>query len=117
MVCKIDLLASLSSLIGANETSIDSKNILHTLIGNSKIGRDHLIIEANSHTALRSGDWVMIPPYKGKAINNKVNIETGISLEYKLYNLKEDIGQKHNLAHEKPQKLKELIEVYKNLKL
>ncbi|MEP5341598.1 MAG: arylsulfatase [Algibacter sp.] len=117
MVCQMDLLASLGSLVGAEKQTTDSKNILASLLGEDKKGRDHLIIEANSKTALRSGDWIMVPPYKGSAINKKVEIETGVSMEYKLFNLKDDVGQKNNLAKEDPTKLKELIEVYKKLNL
>lgn len=116
IVCQMDLLASLGHLVGMDERSTDSQNLLNALLGESKNGRDHLIIEAKSNTALRSGDWVMIPPYKGKSINTKVGIETGNSPEYKLFNLTEDIGQKNNLAKENPEKLKELIQIFEGLK-
>ncbi|MDO5968713.1 arylsulfatase [Flavivirga aquimarina] len=117
IVCQIDLLASLGNLVGIDESTTDSKDLLNTLLGKSQKGRDHLIIEAKSHTALRSGDWIMIPPYKGNTINKKVGIETGNSLEYKLYDLKNDIGQQKNLAKENPQKLKEMIQIFEGLKL
>ncbi|CAH8296283.1 arylsulfatase A-like enzyme [Mariniflexile fucanivorans] len=116
IVCQIDLLASLGNLVNRDEKSTDSENLMNTFLGESNKGRDNLIIEANSHTALRSGDWIMIPPYKGEVINKNVGNETGNSLEYKLYNLKIDVGQKHNLAKENPQKLKELMVVFENLK-
>ncbi|UMB59202.1 arylsulfatase [Lutibacter sp. A80] len=116
IICQMDLLASLADLVGVNEKPTDSKNFLNTLMGVSDKGRDHLIIEAKSNTALRSGDWIMIPPYKGQSINKKVGTETGYSLEYKLYNLKNDIGQQNNLAKENPEKLKELIQIFENLK-
>lgn len=116
ILCQIDLLASLGNLVGIDEKATDSQNLLSTLLGESKKGRDHLIIEANSRTALRSGDWIMIPPYKGKPINTKVGIETGISLEYQLYNLKKDMNQQNNLAIENSKKLKEMIKIFETLK-
>ncbi|WP_372757848.1 arylsulfatase [Mariniflexile sp.] len=116
IVCQMDLLASFGKLVGVEENTTDSQNFLSTLFGESKKGRDHLIIEANSKTALRSGDWILIPPYKGNAMNTKVGTETGISLEYKLFNLKEDFGQKINLAKSNPDKLKEMILVFEKLK-
>lgn len=116
LVCQMDLLASLGSLVGVDEKTTDSENLLTTLLGQSQKGRDHLIIEANSKTALRSGDWVMIPSYKGQSVNKKVGIETGVSSEYKLFNLTEDIGQENNLAKENPEKLKELAHVFEGLK-
>jgi arylsulfatase A-like enzyme len=116
IVCQIDLLASLGNLVGVDDKTTDSKNLLSTLLGEAKEGRDHLIVEANSKTALRSGDWIMIPPYKGKPMNKKVGIETGISNEYKLFKISEDKGQENNLAKENPKKLEELIQVYKKLR-
>ena len=51
----------------------------------------------------------MIPPYSGDAILEEVNIELGNAKEYQLYNLKEDIGQKNNLAKKESKRLKEMI--------
>ena len=116
IVCQMDLLASLGNLIGINEQTTDSENFLNTLTGASKTGRDNLIIEANSRTALRSGEWILIPPYKGPLVNKKVNIETGLSLDFKLFNIKNDVSQQYNLAKENPDKLKEMIQVFENLK-
>jgi arylsulfatase A-like enzyme len=116
IVCQMDLLASLGNLVDIKETTTDSQELLSTLLGQDKKGRDHLIIEANSKTALRSGDWMMIPPYKGKSINKKVGIETGSTPEYKLYNVKKDMGQQNNLADENPEKLREMIQLFKKLK-
>lgn len=54
--------------------------------------------------AYRKEDWALIPPYRKEK-------------EYKLYNLKEDIGQQHNLAAKYPKKVKELMEEFETLKL
>ena len=116
IVCQIDLLASLGKLIGVEEKTTDSKDLLSTFLGETKTGRNHLVIEAKSKTALRSGDWIMIPPYKGRAMNKKVGTETGISQEYKLFNLSKDKRQENNLATNNPEKLKELMEVFNTLK-
>ena len=116
IVCQIDLLASLGKLIGVEEKTTDSKDLLSAFLGETKTGRNHLVIEAKSKTALRSGDWIMIPPYKGRAMNKKVGTETGISKEYKIFNLSKDKGQENNLAKENPEKLKELIKIFKELK-
>jgi len=116
LVCQIDLLASIGHLVGIEESTTDSQNRLEVLLGDTDKGREHLIIEASSRTALRSGDWVMIPPYKGAFVNKQVQIETGKSSEYKLYNLKTDSGQRHNLATTYPEKLKAMIATFKRLK-
>lgn len=116
LVCQMDLLASLANLTGQQVDSGDSQNLLATLLGDDTAGRDELIIEASSRTALRRGDWVMIPPYDGPQRNAMVNIELGNSSEYQLYNLQDDIGQQHNLAAAEPEKLQELIARYRELR-
>jgi arylsulfatase A-like enzyme len=110
VVCQLDFLSSFASLTGVKlNDKIDSQNYINTLLGKSLKGRNELVIEASSRTALRQGDWIMIPPYKGVAINKQVNIELGNSNQYQLYNLKNDIGQKNNLASSQPKLLKKMI--------
>ncbi|MBD0777534.1 arylsulfatase [Maribacter sp. ANRC-HE7] len=116
IVCQMDLLASLADLVGTKDNTTDSQDIMDVFLGKSKKGRDNLIIEATSRTALRSGDWLLIPAYKGVNYREKVGIEVGSFPEFHLYNLKEDIGQKHNLAKSNPQKLAEMIQEFETLR-
>jgi arylsulfatase A-like enzyme len=109
LVCQIDLFSSLAALVGSEQRTADSENVLTTLIGKNNKGRKNLVLEANFKTAFRKGDWALIPPYKGHAVSAEVNIELGNSAAYQLYNLKEDIGQNNNLAKSNPKKLKEMI--------
>jgi len=94
----------------------DSRELLDVLMGKSDQGRDELIIEATSRTALRKDNWVMIPPYNGPSVQTQVNIELGNSNEYQLYNLKEDIGQQNNLAKSELGKLQEMIKAYEDIR-
>ena len=112
LVCQLDLLASLGHLTGSTAKSQDSKNLLDVLLGESNQGRDELVLEANTRTAFRKGDWVMIPPHKGPAKNKNVNIELGNSKSYQLYNLKDDIGQQNNLAEIRKEKLDEMVTLF-----
>lgn len=118
MISQLDLFASLADLAGHDQKypEKDSKNLLDVLLGKSDVGRDELILEATTRTAYRQGDWAMIPPYKGPAVNLAVNIELGNSEEYLLYNLKEDPGQKNNLAQKMPDKLEEMIQNYERIR-
>jgi arylsulfatase A-like enzyme len=109
MVCQIDIIASIAKLVGANVENTDSQNLLDAFLGKSKKGRENLVLEANTKTAFRKGDWLMIPPYSGSPILEEVNIEIGNSYDYQLYNLKRDIGQKRNLAKEQPKILRQMI--------
>ena len=108
LVCQMDLLASVAKLVGTEDKTTDSQQLLDVLMGKSEKGREELVIEATSRTALHKGDWLFIPAYKGQAVNPKVNIEVGNSNEPLLYNLKDDIGQQNNLAKANPEKLAEM---------
>ncbi len=116
VVCQMDLLASLATLTGTSETSTDSQDLMDVLLGKSTKGRDALVLEATSRTALRMGDWLMIPPYKGVAKNNDVNIELGNSKDYQLYNLKVDLGQQNDQAKANPEILNELRTEFERLR-
>tara|TARA_R110002049_G_scaffold207188_2_gene377680 strand:- start:2828 stop:4399 length:1572 start_codon:yes stop_codon:yes gene_type:complete len=109
LVCQMDLLSSLASMVGSDIRVDDSENLLDVFLGKSDSGREELVLEATSRTALRKGDWIMIPPYKGPAVNKEVNIELGNSKEFQLYNIKEDVAQEHNLAETNKEKLAEMI--------
>ncbi len=112
LVCHLDLLSSIASLVGSDMKGPDSENLLDVFMGNSEQGREALVIEATSRTAFRKGDWVMIPPYDGPAINTLVDIELGNSEEYQLYNLGNDIGQKVNLADKEKGRLNDMVTEY-----
>ena len=109
LVCQIDLLESIAKLVNVDVKSTDSQELLDVFTGKSNKGRTNLVIEANTKTAFRQGDWIMIPPYSGDPILEEVNIEMGNDKDFQLYNLKKDIGQKNNLAKAQPKKLKELM--------
>lgn len=116
IVCQIDLLASLAKLVGVKAAPTDSQDLLKVLLGESQKGRKDLVLEANSRTALRHGDWAMIPPYKGPAVSKNTNIELGNSPDFQLYNLKDDVGQKQNLAKSDPKELKKLLSIFTKIR-
>ena len=116
LVCQVDLMNSLARLVGADKVEADSQNLLDVFMGKSDQGRESLIIEATSRTALRQGDFILIPPYKGPAVAKEVNIELGNDTAYQLYNLKDDISQSENLAQSNPEKLDEMIRTFKELR-
>jgi len=116
MVCQVDLLSSLAKLVGSDITVQDSEELLDVFLGKETKGRENLIIEATSRTAYKEGDWVMIPPYKGREVLKQVNIEIGNSKEYQLYNLKEDIGQQNNVAELHKEKLEEMITKFETIR-
>lgn len=116
MVSQLDLMTSLAELVGSDVKGPDSENLLSLLLGDSDTGREELVLEATTRTALRKGDWVLIPPYKGPAVNKSVNIELGNAQEFQLYHLQDDIGQQQNLAASKPEKLEEMKQRFQEIR-
>ena len=116
MVSQLDLLSSLAQLVGSEVRTADSLPLLELLMGQSDEGRDEMVIEATSRTAFKRGDWVMIPPYEGPAVNDKVQIELGNDSDFQLYNLTEDIEQQNNLAALKPDKLQEMLKAFEAIR-
>ena len=116
LVTQIDLMASLGTLVGAENFGQDSENLLDVFLGKTDRGRDEFVLEATSRTAFRNGNWVMIPPYSGPAVQNQVKIELGNSPEYQLYNLAEDLSQERNLAESNPEKLQEMIKRFEQIR-
>lgn len=116
LICQMDLMSSLAKLIGSDTKGPDSQQLLNSLLGKNDQGREALILEATSRTALRKGNWLMIPPYDQPAIETQVNIELGNSTKYQLYDLKNDIGQQKNLADSHPEILKEMISKFEKLR-
>jgi hypothetical protein len=60
----------------------------------------------------------LIPPHKGpKSTGTFTNIETGRDTIYQLYNVKNDIAQRHNLASQMPEKVFELEQEINDIKM
>jgi arylsulfatase A-like enzyme len=116
LVCQVDLLSSIASLVESDVRAMDSQDLMATLMGRESRGREELILEATGRTAMRSGKWVLIPPHNGPAVASEVNIELGNNPEYQLYHLDEDLGEQHNLAPNRPDKLEEMITAFETLR-
>ncbi|WP_255486791.1 sulfatase family protein [Mucilaginibacter sp. SP1R1] len=118
LVSQIDMLASFSSFLKQSipaDNSIDSENMMNTFLGKSNKGRS-VYIEQGGALAIVKDGWKFITPGKGAAFDKLVGIETGNSPEPQLYRLKDDIGEKHNLATQYPEKVKELAELLNTIK-
>ena len=115
LVSQVDFLNSMASLIGSDVRSRDGKDLATVLFRNSGSGRSDLILEAQTKTALKSQNWVLIPPYSGPIKNPNTNVESGNAATYQLYNLDVDIHQQNNLALSNPKKLNEMIKQYQQI--
>jgi len=115
LVCQIDFLASFADLTGRTLEAADapdSFNILPALLGDSRTGRDHLVEHAGT-LSLIQGTWKYIEPNRGPKIQGHTNTELGNDTEPQLYNLAEDLGERHNVAAQNPAKVEELSALLK----
>ena len=118
LVSQVDFMASFVALTGrrlAPDDAPDSFDILSALLGKSPMGRDHLVEHANVLSLIK-GNWKYIEPGKGPKINKNTNTELGIDPEQQLYNLRDDLGEKHNVASEHPEVVKEMAGLLKKIK-
>jgi len=108
LVCQIDLMASFAEMLKLPlKEKLDSENLLPAFMGTSQQGRNELVVEAQGKLAIRQGDWIMIPPYKGPVRNTTGN-ELGNLPEFGLFNIKTDKAQTTNLASEQSATLEKL---------
>ena len=100
---QVDLLASLADLLGqpVSPDAMDSQALSTTLLGHEETGRSHLVKHAGT-LAVIQGKWTYIVPSTGRAYNELTDIELGNNTEPQLYDLSQDISEKHNLANEHP---------------
>ncbi len=112
MLTQVDLYASLAKLVGQEVNpgdASDSEEHLDAWLGKTEKGRTMMLEEAYT-LALRKGDWKYISPQKGATpdwMKNK-QIESGLSEEPQLFNLKTDIRETENMATMHPEIVKEM---------
>jgi arylsulfatase A-like enzyme len=107
LVCQVDFPATFAALTGGRlgeADAPDSIDVLPALLGQSQVGRDHLV-EQGRGLALREGPWKLIPPSDGAPFSRETGIETGNDLRVQLYDLAADPGEARNLAADQPQRV------------
>ena len=118
LISQVDFLATFAALTDQSlktGDAPDSFNVLPALLGESKIGRDHLIEHAGV-LSLRQASWKYIEPGKGPRRFAQTNTESGQAPDGQLFNLDDDLGETKDLAAEHPEKLKEFAELVKQLR-
>jgi len=112
LVGHVDFFASLADLAGtrpAAGAAPDSMDLLPALLGRDAKGRDWLVEHAGA-LALIEGNWKVIAPGNGPKFNANTSTEMGNDPQPQLYDLAKDIGEKHNLAAENPERVKAMLE-------
>jgi len=118
LISQIDLLASLASFNGqklAAGEAPDSVDTMAALLGKSKIGRKHLVLQAGS-LSLREGNWKYIEPGQGPRMSVQTNTELGNDPAPQLYDLSRDLSEKENLAAREPDRVASMSALLKQIK-
>jgi arylsulfatase A len=101
MLSQVDLFASLAQLtqqqLAANAAP-DSFDMLDALLGNSSQGRK-VMLEESGTLALRDNNWKYIASFPKATFRTQIrNNATGFSSQPQLYNLREDVGEQHDIS-------------------
>jgi len=119
LISQVDFLASFAALARQHIAPGDAPDSLDTmaaLLGTSRIGRTELIEQAGGQ-ALRAGQWKYIEPSKRPKMNLETNTELGNDSVPQLYDLATDPGERENVAAKHPDKIAELQERLRVIRL
>lgn len=120
LISQIDLFASMSAFVDVeyNDSIIapDSRNYLQTILGKDKKGRDYVIENAMTFS-VTDGEWKYIVPCEWDSYFELTRTESGNSPKEQLYNLRNDVGEKNNLASEYPEKIDSFRNILKQEKV
>lgn len=116
LISQIDLMATLAAALGVEipkGQAIDSFDFLPYLKGKAEQGpRTQMVHNTlKDHYAFRDGDWLLVNAQSGylreapESWNQKHRITQNEDLPVELYNLREDVGQKNNLAAKHPERV------------
>lgn len=118
LLCQIDLPATLSALTGIESpagTFPDSENYLPALLGEEEQGRE-LLVEHAGGLALRNGLWKYIPAAPNRNPNGgRARPFEGPGPAAELYDLTDDLGERHNLASKDPQLVEDLDAILRKI--
>lgn len=107
LMSQMDWLSSFAALVDVTlpeGVAPDSENHLGAWVDAARTGRDYLIEHnVNNNLGITDGEWKYIPSCKGAALSKQTNIELGNNKKAQLYNLREDIGEKNNIAADNPE--------------
>ena len=109
----VDWYPTLVKLAGGSleqKLPLDGRDIWPVLTAGAKSPHDALLLSGMTrrHAAIRMGDWKLLVGASEQDAEETPPEEIGEAKGVELYNLKEDIGEKNNLATKNPEKAKEL---------
>jgi arylsulfatase A-like enzyme len=113
-IIQLDVLPTALAAAGVatSASGFDGVNLLPFLTGPAKgIPHDALYWRLGGMMAIRSGDWKLVKTRDGPLVDVDPSVLSDLS-DAGLYNLSEDIGETRNRAAERPDKVKELSDLW-----
>jgi len=113
-IIQLDVLPTALAAAGVetNASEFDGVNLLPFLTGLAKdMPHDALYWRLGGMMAIRKGDWKLVKTRDGDLVDVDPSALSDLS-EAALYNLSEDIGETRNRAADRPDKLKELRDLW-----
>jgi len=113
LISQIDIFATIAKAIGYDieeGQAEDSLDLMPVISGKQKDFRKSLVIN-NKYWGMRHGDWVYLEDLdkmKFKEDYLKARGDTKETAKYALYNIKEDVAQRHNVIDQHPEIRKQL---------
>jgi arylsulfatase A-like enzyme len=108
-----DVFPTFATIAGVDiPDNVDGISFLPELLGDTKDQKKHAYLywefhEKGGRQAIRMGDW--------KAV--KYNVLTSPNKPMQLYDLTKDVGEKHNVASEHPDVVKEIEDIFKKARI
>ncbi len=113
----IDFFPTIASLAGADlpsDRAIDGQDQSRLLFGKTNLGRERFIYDQVRQVdvpyqgiGIRKGNWKLLLPGRKPLKPHRYVMDYGTN-NFELYNLKADIGERWNLAHDYPEVVKAL---------
>jgi len=120
LVSHLDLFASLATLTGqtlADDTAPDSFDQLMAWLGKDNKGRDYVMEQAETLSVIED-EWKYIAPARrDEPYWVQTDTETGFITQPQLYNLRDDIGERNNVAAEHPDKVEKLAALIEKIRV
>ncbi len=129
LISQVDLMATFASATGAalpDDAAVDSFDFLPYLRGETEDGPRTTLVHntARDRYALREGDWLLIDGKSGytsrpapAAWNRKHGYaDADDDAPVELFNLREDLGQRHNLAAEHPERVQAMQSLLRQIR-
>ena len=122
LAASIDILPTITKIVKGKlpNHKIDGVSILDILKGKKTTARDHFFYyyKTNSLEAVRKDHWKLILPHESRSYENVMPGMDGhkgnyskLKLDYELYNLRRDPGERYNVIKKYPKITKELKEL------